>query len=1357
MKVCRLFRSGLTRTLFICFLCLSVLPVCLVGIATGIRAHSQLHTDTGVRLYMAATCKIRQIKSYYNEMLRDVRYQTNAGSTWRFMQWLVNRWDESDQTTDAYGVSPSRSADPRDASADLAAFRSTCGFHDVLLVDRAGNVRYSVKNEGDLGKNLFTGSLSASRLSAACARAMETDQPVFSDYGVYPPSGGVFGFVVQAIRGKGALSPGLLVVQFSLAPIDAILRQDMGLGETSETYLVGADGWMRSNVSSADVETAMTFQVDTDQIRAFRSHLAENRKKDIETAGYTASTYNGLHGHPVLGVQAGFVMGTVPMALIAEVEIAEAFGDTNQYLRYFFFLLTLMVTAVAMVGMLLSAKIVRPIREVADGARLVANGDLDHVIDVQASNEVGRLAASINRMLTSIRKYRMESEQRNWMITGHTQLYDEMRGEPDLQTLTSQIITLLCDHLEAPVGAFYVLTGRRTLKLAGTYAWKNPDDKPRQFAVGEGLVGQVARDRNMVLVSDCPTDYMQVASGLGSAAPNYLMVFPLCMDDKLTGVVEIGGFKPFNQTQIRFLHQVSESIVVAVDSCMSRVRMQTLLTKTREQAEALKSREEDLNQANRELEEQAVALRASEARLKDQQEVLRHTNEELEWNASELEEQTTILESQKSQIQKKNLELESARQTIEEKAAELELSSRYKSEFLANMSHELRTPLNSMLLLARHLVDNPDQRLSSDQQESAEAILTAGEDLLSLINDILDLSKVEAGKLDVYPAEMPISEFLAGMQRTFTPLAIQKGLIFAVRTDEDLPELMVTDKQRLEQIIKNFISNALKFTSQGVITLSVQIPDTENLPAEMNLTPENAVSISVSDTGIGIPEDKQRLIFEAFQQADGSTSRLYGGTGLGLSIARELSLLIGGRIFLTSRVGEGSVFTLILPRRMAIKKGVPEDLGPDAVLAMAPGPGDHEAVPHANAIDLVKDDRRNLLPKDRRVLIIEDDPVFARALRDMAHENGFKALVAGDGETGLQFADYYAPSAILLELGLPRLNGWGVMARLKERPDTRHIPVHLFSGTDAELDALKMGAAGFHLKPVNAENLFTMYTHIHQMISKPVKDLLVVEDNTVQQQAIAKIIGNGDVKITFVRTAEAAEKALAEVQFDCLVLDIGLPDKSGLGLLDQVQANSGGRHLPVIVYTGRELTAEERSYVDSCAASTVLKGVESHQKLLDETTLFLHRNEVNLPEAKQAILRRMYDKDAILANKEVLIVDDDMRNIFSLKQILENRGMTTRVARNGREALERLDAHPDVHLVLMDIMMPVMDGYAAIRAIRAQEKFRDLPVIALTAKAMKGDRAKCIEAGASDYLEKPVDPDRLFSMLRVWLYQATAL
>ncbi|MFH0996293.1 MAG: response regulator [Pseudomonadota bacterium] len=954
------------------------------------------------------------------------------------------------------------------------------------------------------------------------------------------------------------------------------------------------------------------------------------------------------------------------------------------------------------------------------------------------------------KLLSNLKQTSDDLTEQNRIKTGQATLNERMRGDQVIEELAANIVGYICEYLKANVGAIYLFSEDQTLRLVGSYAFQQRKGLFNTFNPGEGLVGQAALEKKYILMTDCPADYIRIQSGLGTAVPKNILVYPLLLNDKVKGIIEIGAFKEFSEKDLSFLAEAAENISIALQSVSSRSQMVSLLNTTQQLAGELQAQQEELRAANEELEEQTNALRASEELLQTQQEELRATNEELM-------EQAASREKQRQEILKKNEEIEKARKIIEEKAKDLELTSKYKSEFLANMSHELRTPLNSILLLSRLLSENKGNTLSTKQVEFSETIYSSGNDLLNLINDVLDLSKVESGRLEINVSEVNLKTFADKISRDYEKIAEEKGIGFSVNLGEKAPEMIRTDSQRMEQIVKNLLSNAIKFTGQGKVTLDIQRPNPESILSQSGLLPEHSVAFSVSDTGVGIKKEKQKIIFEAFQQEDGTTSRKYGGTGLGLSISRELAHCLKGEIGLESVQGRGSIFTLYLPEVMeSPSKEASQAQSPPLALSLpAPAsaePGNGSSSSPSAALDRIRDDRKNIAAGDRCILIIEDDPKFAAIMTDLARERDFKVLVAGDGETGHHFADLYRPSAIILDVGLPGIDGWDVLARLKDGPATRHIPVHLISASDPSRNAMKMGAIGYLTKPVSMENINRVFGKIEQMITRKVKKLLVVEDNEKQRDAIIQLLEGHDIEITSVSTGAAAYEHLQAGCYQCMILDLMLPDMPGTALLDKIRSDERLSDLPVIIHTAKDLSNEEKALLDGHSEKIILKEARSPEKLLDETTLFLHRVEADLPEEKKKLLKLVHDKESILAGKSVLLVDDDMRNVFALTHILEDKGIQVHVAKNGREALSRLAECADVDLVLMDIMMPVMDGYEAIQEIRKQGKYQKMPIIALTAKAMKGDRAKCIEVGASDYLAKPVDSSKLLSMLRVWLY-----
>ncbi len=972
-------------------------------------------------------------------------------------------------------------------------------------------------------------------------------------------------------------------------------------------------------------------------------------------------------------------------------------------------------------------------REIIKQAKAISEGNYSYSLSPRSDYDV--LGKALIVMNDTLRESREKQILQNWLNEGQKKLNLLLRGEPSISELCDRILSFMAAFLESQVGTFYIVQDDDRLHLAAAYGLLKIKEIPEIFDAGEGLIGQAVLKKDLINITDTPEGYFKIKSGTGEKRPSCLLIMPFVWVNRVNSVLEMGSFKPFSDNEVSFLRTVQESIAVKINSIYSRMKVDELLERTKNQAEELLAQREDLTKANLILETQAEALKESEKKLQEQQEELRQTNEELG-------EQTRVLEGQKENLNRKNRDLEEARRLLEEKARDIEDASRYKSEFLANMSHELRTPLNSIILLSQLLGENKDNNLTEKQVEYAGSVQTSGYELLNLINEILDLSKVEAGKMELVIEDVSISEIVSNLRMHFQNKADEKGIALIIDTAGDAPGSIKTDRQRVEQILKNLLSNAFKFTARGSVTLKIESCTEDNSESNGTDSVKPGISFSVSDTGIGIPEDKLKIIFEAFQQADGTTSRKFGGTGLGLTISRDFASLLGGKIKAESNKDKGSVFTLCLP---AVYKNEKSLKGSEQKAGSYKN-DNHEKTGY------LPDDRKDIDKNDRTILIVEDDQEFAKILRDISREKGFKTLVVEDGETALHFADYYRPTAIILDVKLPGVSGWTVISRLKENMETRHIPVHFISGSERNHSALRMGAVDFITKPLNMDALEQLFSNIENVISKSIKDLLIIEDNPLQKKLIKRLLEDSPVNIVDASTGQEALQKLSEEDFDCIILDLGLPDMSGFELLSKIKGRDPEIKTPIVVYTGKELTSAEKAILDEYTESIILKGANSPGRLLDEVVLFLHLVEESLPEEKRRLIQLVHDKEHILNNKKILLADDDMRNVFALTSILEEKAMQVFSAANGKEALGVLDSGQQIDLVLMDIMMPEMDGYEAMEEIRKREAFKNLPIIALTAKAMKGDRIKCIKAGASDYLAKPVDRDKLFSMLRVWLY-----
>ncbi len=1106
--------------------------------------------------------------------------------------------------------------------------------------------------------------------------------------------------------------------------------------------------------------------------------------------------------------------------------VQETIGWTR--LVYIGGILLIVLTGISL-SLLATVGITRRIRALVKATDRMAKGELDVAVDITAQDEIGalancisqtiqrlqhvevvvkataeedfanqvyvlgpqdKLALSINKMSDNLKRLAFDRENQAWLKNGIAELLYKMRSEHELLPLSQLVITYLAKYLNAQVGVCYLGEGQQ-LQLVASYAFKKRNNNDSQFQFGEGLIGQAALEQQSILYSQVPDQQSPLAinAGISESSPTDIFVLPLVHEGEVEAVLALGVNRKYSQIEMEFLESIADSIAISIHVTRTQQQLSLLLEESKQQSEELQAQQEELRAANEELEEQSTMLVKSEASLRSKSEELQQLNSELEERSEELERQT-IETAEKSRV------IERAKQAVEIQAKNLEEASRYKSEFLANMSHELRTPLNSLLILSQSLARNSQGNLSEEQQEDARVIYEGGKSLLTLINDILDLSKVEAGKLNIHFEQLPIDNLLDSLRSQFIPVANKKGIELNFEKEDELPDELFSDPQRVEQVLRNLLSNAIKFTNQGAVTLKVMLPDPSVRLENQALRGRPAIGFAVIDTGIGISADNQKNVFEAFQQGDGSTSRNYGGTGLGLTISRELVKLLGGEIQLHSEEGQGSTFTLYLPldggAALAAKQsaqaspGVTKAILPqsaekrpeasdtvaekelssscpcdEVVEAGTPAaavkstqqsvsPANGRAVQESRAF---ADDRDILQSGEKSVLVIEDDRSFMRILIDLSRKKGYRGLAALTGSEGLQLAEVYQPSAIILDLGLPDISGRQVLEQLKQNIRTRHIPVHILSAEDKNTEVLQMGAVGFLTKPVSAEDVDALFGKLGNLLQGAVKRVLLVEDDNHNRLAITRLIANKSVDICAVGSGGEAQEKLLSEQFDCVILDLSLPDISGFELLNRLRQNDKISLPPIVVYTGRELTSEEYKELSEYTSSIVIKGANSPERLLDETTLFLHSVESSLPNDQRNIIQMLHNSEQLLQGRKILLVDDDLRNTYALSKVLREHGLEVIMADNGELALQKLAQEEGIELVLMDIMMPVMDGYEAMRQIRLQARFKKLPIIALTAKAMPEDRSKSIAAGANDYCTKPIDVEKLISMMRVWLFK----
>ncbi len=908
-------------------------------------------------------------------------------------------------------------------------------------------------------------------------------------------------------------------------------------------------------------------------------------------------------------------------------------------------------------------------------------------------------------MVRQLMLARLAREREAWLRRSQAALLESLQGDRPVQEVAQLALAGSANAISAQVGALYAADSSGELRRVGAHAL-DADETPASFRWGEGLIGRVANDGRLTVLPAVPHGFFRIQAGVGAGPPNSATIAPLRFEGRSVGVLAFGSIGAISDLGREFLDRISEPVGIALVSAQSRARLRELLEESQRQSEELQSQQ---------------------AELEAQQAEMEATNEELNQTNASMEVQT--------------LELEKQRDYLEHARNEADRASRYKSEFLANMSHELRTPLNSSLILARILADNKEGNLDADQVRSAETIYSAGNDLLVLINDILDLAKIESGRADLEVEDVAVSQVLDSLEKAFRPVAKQKRLAFEATHSSGAPKQIVTDRRRLEQILKNLLSNAFKFTSTGKVELVVLAEAARQ------------IRFSVRDTGIGIASDQQEVIFEAFRQADGTTSRKYGGTGLGLSIARELARLLGGDCEVRSEAGKGSAFDLVVP--LVITAGaskIAEQPSP------APKPTAPRATPAVTAAAAVRgaqppfdDDRGTLARHGRLILAVEDDAKFARILVGLAHELDFDCVVASTAEEGIALARELQPCGILLDVGLPDSSGLSVLERLKRDAKTRHLPIHMISVSDNVQTALELGAVGYALKPVTRDEIISAIQKLEEQHERKLRHVLLVEDDVRQQESIAKLLAGQNAEVIMAAGVSDALDQLEKTSFDCMILDLSLPDGSGHDLLEKMAGGTRYSFPPVIVYTGREIDREDEDRLRRYSRSIILKGARSPERLLDEVTLFLHQVESNLPPEQQRMLAQARQREAVFEGRRILVVEDDVRNVFALSRVLEPRGAKIEIARNGREALDALQRIPDVDLVLMDLMMPEMDGLTAIREIRKVEAFKRLPVIALTAKAMPDDREQAMFAGANDYMAKPFDVDKLVSLCRVWL------
>lgn len=1381
------FRRGLAFTLFFWFMALSLGPVGIIGFNEYREAKDTIIADQHNQLSTVNLLLTRRVNDYFDTVITNLFIK--AGTSERFISQMSEGFIKEGLPLADYVNSSGYQNLYDQYASEYIDFLRFYDYSDVILSDAKGNILYTVNGYEDLGKNLFEGALSNTEFAKAARISLDQQNPAYANLSKYAPVGEeLVSFFILPLTNDQQVLVGFIAVQIHSNNIQSLFEGSKTLGNSQNSYIVGVDQKIHFG-TGVELSESLIDVSDNPLIGEWLSHL------NVETGVYSepeehlqgiegdlhdhgdhgheddltgvlseegadqlgeevlsqaaASTvnhiraYSNFSGKWVLGIFLPINVAGTPMAMLSEVSQDEAFASVREFRDRMILLVTVVVLLVMLIAMMVSRKLVMPIRTINHWVNKVASGDYVEGTVLPERNEIGQLSRSFSKMTHQLRTVNEENERRSWLQDGIEGLNNSVRGDKDMAELCREIVTYLSRYLDMQTGAMYVLTEKEELQLMSSYAWRQRKQSDNRFALGDGLVGQAALERQMIELTNVPDDYLTIESGLGSTKPAHIIIVPFIYEDELKGVIEFAYLQELTDQQREFLNYSIESVSIAINSAQSRTRVKVLLDKTTQQTEAMKEQQEELKSVNGELEKRARILEESEEELKAQSDELQKSN-------AELEEKSEQLTQQKEEIERKNHDIELTSKKIEEKAEELEQASKYKSEFLANMSHELRTPLNSLLLLAQMLADNDEGNLTDEQIESAQVIYSGGKELLDLINDILDLSKVEAGKMSVNLEDTNLDDVCMSIRTMFNPLAESRNLAFSVEIEAGTTQMILSDSQRLLQIIKNFLSNAFKFTEEGGVYVRIFTELREGHYGQ-----DTYIGFSVRDTGIGIPEEKQQSIFESFQQADGSTSRKYGGTGLGLAISREMSALLGGFIEIASTEGEGTTFTLFLPNNAACSLSSEKVLADSFSSSVSEGNSDTQKVEKVQKTTIPsppKASSKKQLPPlpPRSMLLIEDDPHFTSILEQVARKHKFEFAHAETGSEGLELATQQ-PGAIILDLGLPDMDGHEVLKQLKASQKTKDIPVHIISGRDPESDA-KEGAVGYLVKPVTVADLDNVFMTLEDVIHEGINQVLILDPDEEARIHAGKMLKQKGMNVSYADSPDVARNMLNDKSWQCLVMDLDLGDEDGLSFLAWLKEQKGSDMPSVVIQTARELTREEHLGVQEYTSAMVMKGALSSERVTDEVSLFLHSIEKTSPVvAEEKPPAGSTEKN--LEGHKILLVDDDLRNTFALSKALQSHGLDVVIADNGKSALERLEEEPDVELVLMDVMMPVMDGYEATRQLRQMDEFKELPVISLTAKAMSDDKAKCLEAGANDYMTKPVDMDKLIEMLKVWLFK----
>ncbi len=1415
----RIIRSVLGRNFLKWLVLTSLVPLALLSIVTYYSTYKYLKEQIDFFLYESVDLRRAKINAYFDRLLVDLSLQSRSEENSRILHNLISARDISGLSLDKFVKTYRYVRIAHHQCVDLKSLVEIKGYRNIYLIDSKGSILFTAEKSNDLGTNIFTKkNLFADTCNKALKTGKPVFSD-FERKETFDGRNEIAAFMADVVLNNAGDIIGLIAFQIDTAEMNQIVAHQSRAYSTFDTYLIGADLKMRTDSILDDEQTALEDIVDTPQTRQWKKKNELSAAKPDRTNPDLSETiiYQGRKGYDVIGLYEDLNIAATHFAIVAEMSFNEAFYQVRLIKVISISTLIGVLIIVFFLAFYQTREIIVPIVNISVWVKRVAQGDLAHQEVPRPKNEIGEmvegisvmvdsfrdivkrgnaiaegdfqtkitlrsqkdelgsallkmtqtlqtialqadtisqgdytkdvkprsdkdiLGTALQKMTESLREASEEDKHNNWLKNGQMELADRVRGDKGLKTLAEDIITFLAGYVDAQVGLLYITDEDKKLSLTGSFAL------PESFTVtridsGQGIIGEAlaTKQPQMVMI---PKDNIVVDTGFGNVYPKKIMAYPVCHQDQVVSVIVIGSLSDFPETTREFIDLVAESIAIAINASLEREKTKTLLAKTQAQAKELQAQQEKLKQTNEELAEQTQMLKSSEEELKQQSEELKASNEGLEKSRKELKRQKE--------------DVLAAKNDAEVKAGELELASKYKSEFLANMSHELRTPLNSLLLLSKGLAANKKGNLSKDQVEDAQVMYDSGNSLLALINDIMDLSKVEAGMLNVIIEDVNVDLLARNLHKVFDPIANDKNLSFNIEIENNAPEMLRSDSQRLEQILKNLLSNSMKFTENGSVTLKITLPEPGVGFKQSVLSVDNAIAFAVIDTGVGIPIDRQQEIFKAFQQKDGSTSRKYGGTGLGLTISKELANLLGGEIQLRSILNEGSTFTLYLPGvvdQKTLYQPLPAALS-HSQEKQRPIKSIDSAMGLQPASQFISDDRNYIHEGDKTLLIIEDDDAFAKILRDHGRQNGYKCIVAGDGRSGIYWAAEHQPDGILLDIGLPDILGHQVLAQLKFSLKTRHIPVQILSGRDKDQNkSLIQGAIGYLTKPVNEESLNSVLKRIGEIAKSDISNILIIEDDEDSGRAITNLLKGSGMEIKYVGTGKEGCAEILSNKYDCVILDLRLPDMSGFDVLKSINENNSDELPPIIIYTGKEITNEEQIELDKYSASIIIKGAGSPERLLDDVSLFLHSVESRFKDDRRESIRMLHDEDAVLRGRKILLVDDDMRNTYALSKELIEVGFNVEMAQDGKEALDILEKDHSYALVLMDIMMPNMDGYEATENIRKMPHYQDIPIIALTAKAMPEDRDKCLTAGASEYLMKPIDLEKLLSIMRIWLF-----